>query len=84
MKISKLVKALGILPLFLYFLITSIWDVSAVTKNYILGFVILAGSVSILIRRRELQEKGKHTFLIMTICLVFTALIFYFQIKATE
>ncbi|PWG79456.1 hypothetical protein DDR33_17005 [Pararcticibacter amylolyticus] len=84
MKISQFVKALGIFPLFLYFLVTSIWDLSAVTKHYILAFVILTGSVSIFLRRRELQEKGKHTFLIMAICLVATALIFYFQGKAIE
>ena len=78
---NSIIKWLGIFPLVIYFFLTSIWNIPVETKNYILSFVILIGLVSIFLRRKELDEKGKHPFLIITIGLAVTIVIFYFQLK---
>jgi|GEM_PF-2251093 len=81
MKDNLFIKSLGIFPVFLYFLIINIWNISLETKNYILGLVILIGFLSFFLRRRELREKGKRPFLLLAICLAVPILILYFQLE---
>lgn len=74
-------KTLGTFPLFIYILLGSLLDIPTRTKLYMLGFVIVAGVISLLLNRSELQAKGKDPLLIAGIFLSITILIYYFQVS---
>lgn len=82
MEHKSYIKWLGILPMFLYILATSIWSISWEIKIYLVAFVIFIGLLALFLRRKELTAKGKRPFLVIVVFLVVTILIFYFQYKS--